>query len=96
MLQEPKSEQRHLQVGWAVPASGAVRTRWQYYRLQTAVVGEIERVIAVAGEEVEPDTPIVEALDRLGNADWELVSVAPRGDGLLYIFKRPIAHHQKG
>lgn len=92
-LDEPRTEPRRLQVGWAVPASRPVRTRWQYLRLETTIEDGVESILAVDGDLVPQDEPITAALDRLGNHDWELISVAPLSPSrLLYTFKRPIPH----
>lgn len=89
MLAEGTGERVPLQVGWAVPAAGAVRTRWDYLTLQTDA-GEI--VSAVRGGSLEAGGHIGGALEALGADDWELVSVAPGpSGGYLYVFKRPAA-----
>ena len=90
MLEEPRTEPRRLQVGWAVPATGPVRTRWDYLRLETAIEDEHETVVSADGEIAVPGEPIEAALESLGNTEWELISVTPRGSNhFLYTFKRP-------
>jgi hypothetical protein len=90
MLRETKTERAPLQVGWAVPASGAIRTRWEYLSLHTD--GDAETITAVRGDapQIGSGASITEVLETLGAEDWELVSVAARGSGgFLYVFKRP-------
>jgi hypothetical protein len=92
MLQEQNTERQHLQVGWAVPASGAHRARWEYLSIHTD--SDAETVTAVRGNalHLESGASIVAALETLGADDWELVSVTPRtAGGFLYVFKRPAA-----
>jgi hypothetical protein len=89
MLNEMKAERVPLQIGWAVPASGATRTRWEYLSLQA----DAEAVTAIEGGEAQlaPRTPLAGALEAIGADDWELVSVTPHpSGGFLYLFKRPV------
>jgi hypothetical protein len=89
MLDETKTERLPLQVGWAVPASGAVRTRWEYLSLYTD--GETITEVRGRAPHVDQGAAVPEVLDVLGADDWELASVAPRpSGGFLYIFKRPL------
>lgn len=95
MLQEPPSQPRQLQVGWAVPSVTQIRpgrTRWEYLRIETRIAGEIESVSAGGDTDLQ-GLPIADALGRLGSSDWEVVSITPRGEStFLYTFKRPVAH----
>lgn len=89
MLDEMKTKRRPLQVGWAVPAAGAARTRWEYLSLHTD--GETITGIRGRAPQFESGASLPDVLDALGADDWELASVAPRpSGGFLYIFKRPL------
>ena len=84
MLDEMKTERVPLQIGWAVPASGAVRTRWEYLSLHADAE-------TVTGTQVDDGALLTDVLEALGAEDWELVSVTPRpSGGFLYVFKRPL------
>lgn len=91
MLDEMKTERLPLQVGWAVPAAGATRTRWEYLSLH--IDGDADTIVEVRGSapHIERGAAVPQVLDALGADDWELASVAPRSSGgFLYIFKRPL------
>jgi hypothetical protein len=92
MLDEKPASRLPLQVGWAVPASGVRRTRWEYLSLHAD--GDAETVTAVRGRAVDigSGAAVFDLLERLGADEWELVSVTPRtSGGFLYVFKRPLA-----
>ena len=88
---EPSNRERGaapLVMGWGVPASGPVRTRWEYCRLETNGV----MVTRATGDGTDGLTGVslADALTRMGIQEWELCAIQQSEAGPIYVFKRPV------
>jgi hypothetical protein len=74
-------------MGWARPATGPARCRWEYCTLHI----DGDTVAAVEGSEdlSLAGATLAHALSLLGAAEWELTGIARAEGGQIYLFKRP-------